>query len=182
MRTHQNKVTLTNPLITTIRYIDHSFHAPKGQALQQLPVTISQDDYTWTLSTNSDHQASADIARAFSAACNGNMHVYAPSSSAKTPTTLNFYYGVCITFLIGGVTYTTNLFLGHGPATWWIGGNNMTNNHAPWLALNSATSSSSPLLRLSGTVDTFNFVLVLIDTNPQKMKATTFRASRLGIL
>ncbi|HRH48424.1 MAG TPA: hypothetical protein PLP23_06725 [Panacibacter sp.] len=126
---NDNTVTIKCASITSIAYIDNSLVITGGQPSSP-PPTISQSGDTWSITINCGRKGSVTIASQFTSKSGGVSNVISPySSSDKSPSNLNFYFGITVCFNIQNETFYTDLYLGQGNTSsrnnWWIGGKNV---------------------------------------------------------
>jgi hypothetical protein len=126
---HDNKVTIKCASIISITYIDNSLVITGGQPSSP-PPTISQSGDTWSITMKCGRKGSGTVGSQFTSKSGGVGHVISPYSwSDKSPSKLNFYFGVMVCFNIQNETFYTNLYLGQGHVSsrnnWWIGGKNI---------------------------------------------------------
>ena len=156
-----NTVSLTSPLIAGISYISDSLVITKGEASSQ-PPRIEQDGPTWKITLSADRKGSGEVADRFNTRVGGPDHEYAPDGggTGKQPNELNFYFGVTITWNIGGTRVNTDVYLaqGHYSLTnnWWIGSGAVVNIGTPMmLVINN--NLVVQILKMSGGASSFNF-------------------------
>ena len=133
-----NTVTITSPLIESIRYINNSLVITTGESSSP-PPSIVQDASRWIITLEADRGGSEDVADSFNTRVGGANHSFAGSGggTGKMPDKLNFYFGVTVTFNIGGTRIDTNLYLGQGhyllTNNWWMGSGAIVNIGHPML-------------------------------------------------
>jgi hypothetical protein len=131
-----NDFKLTSSQITSISYIPGSFVITEGESGSP-PPTFTKSGSTWTINIGADRSNSTPVAQSFNTATGGATHEYTNASGDKSPSQLNFYFGVNITFDVGGTSATVPVYLGQGhyatSNNWWIGGNTVFNAGTPVL-------------------------------------------------
>lgn len=159
-----NVVTITDNsnTITGITYVANSLVVTPGQPSTPPPSVVPfQNSFTITvLAGRSDN---SQVAASFNSACGGPLNEYAPSGGGGgTPSGLNFYFAVQISYKANGKSGTVVAYLGQGSFgsfidptnNWWIGGlciaNNPSSGNNPTIQLGGSQFS------LSGNQDTFD--------------------------
>jgi len=113
-----------NPLGASVTYIAGSLNCPT-------PVydgpNVTQNGQQWTVDLQCDLEASPQVADAFMNMVVSANHLFGPDSGASSPEALNFFLGLKVEFSIGGLVFSTDLFVGQGNSSrggndWWIGG------------------------------------------------------------
>jgi hypothetical protein len=160
-----NDVKLTSSLIEDISYVDGSLDIPPDQNPKLPPMigrTIGRVGPEWKITLLADRKGSSDVAKNFVNKTGGPFHEYAPvgGGTGHKPDGLNFYFSVRITWNIGGVRVTDEVYLGQGRSgtrdNWWIGGNKVVNIGTPsYLAISEDVIRQ--IFQMSGGVNSFDF-------------------------
>lgn len=133
-----NTVTITSSLIESISYIDNSLVITQGESSSP-PPSIVQDASKWIITLQADRSGSENVADTFNTRVGGASHEYAPTGggTGKMPDKLNFYFGITITFNIGGTRVSTDVYLAQGhyllTNNWWMGAGALVNIGTPML-------------------------------------------------
>jgi len=117
-------MSLTSDYITNVTYIAGSLNC--STPVYDGP-NVTQNGLQWTVDLQCDLEASPQVADAFMNMVVSANHVFGPDSGASSPEALNFFLGLKVEFSIGGLVFSTDLFVGQGNSSgggndWWIGG------------------------------------------------------------
>jgi hypothetical protein len=158
-----NTVTLTSSLIQSITYIENSLVVTEGEDSTP-PPKIEQDAAKWKITLAADRKGSGAVANSFNTRVGGSSHEYAPDGggTGKMPDSLNFFFGVTITWNSGGTRVSTDVYLAQGSFNvtnnWWIGANAVVNVGTPsFVVLNGNVIVQ--ILKMSGGTSSFTFSL-----------------------
>lgn len=126
---HDNQVTIKCGSISSISYISNSLVITGGQPSSP-PPAISQSGDNWSITMKCGRKGSSTVGSQFTSKSGGIGHVISPYSwSDKSPSDMNFYFGVNVCFSIKNETFYTKLYFGQGHTglrnNWWIGGENV---------------------------------------------------------
>jgi hypothetical protein len=131
-----NTVVLTSSYIEAVSYIDSSLNITSGEDYE-LPPSIVRSGYEWKITLQADRKGSDAVADAFNTTVGGAIHEYAPDQPGTDaqPDSLNFFFGVRITWNVGGLRVTDEVYLGQGHNitgnNWWIGANEIVASGVP---------------------------------------------------
>ena len=158
-----NDVTITSSLIQTITYIENSLVITEGEDSTP-PPRIEQNASKWKITLAADRKGSNAVANSFNTRVGGSSHEYAPDGggTGKMPDSLNFFFGVTITWSIGGSRVNTDVYLAQGnfnvTNNWWIGANSVVNVGTPsFVVLDN--NAIVQILKMSGGTSSFTFSL-----------------------
>lgn len=154
-----NTVTITSSLIERISYIPNSLVITEGESSSP-PPSIVQDASRWIITLEADRSGSEDVADTFNTRVGGAHHEYAPSGggTGKMPDKLNFYFGLTLTFNVGGTRISTDVYLAQGhyllTNNWWMGAGALVNIGTPML-LAISNNVVAQIFTLSGGTSDF---------------------------
>lgn len=156
-----NSVEIKCSDITSISYIKDSLVITEGQPSTP-PATISQKGDKWTITMECGRKGNSSVAGQFENMCGGKAHAFSPEAySDPTPSNLNFYFGVTVTFKTPTGTRDLNLILAQGHQTlannWWIGGNCIASksNKTILAVLNQSTGNTDQVYSVTGSTSSF---------------------------
>lgn len=154
-----NEVKIACSLIESVSYVTGSLVITPGESSEE-PPTIVQDGYQWNITLDADRKASEGVADSFNTLVGGANHEYAPfeGGTGKQPDELNFYFGINVTFNIGGNRIQETIYLAQGHGTrnnWWIGSNNVVNAGTPTYCVIS-NNLIQQIFTMSGGISDFS--------------------------
>ncbi|HXQ70890.1 MAG TPA: hypothetical protein VN844_10405 [Pyrinomonadaceae bacterium] len=159
-----NVVTITDNsnTITGISYVENSLVITPGQPSTP-PPTVGQFQNSFTITLMAGREDNSEVASSFNSVAGGAFNEYAASGDdSGTPSQLNFYFAVQISYKSEGNPGSVVAYLGQGSFgsfidptnNWWIGGSCIANN--------PTSSGNEPTIQLgggefslSGTQDSF---------------------------
>lgn len=157
-----NVVTFTDQsnTITKMVYVADSLQVTDNQSHDPAPSIPPPNGNVFTISLGADREKSAPIADKFNSLSGGVNHAYAGEGDDGTPSALNFFFAVDVTFTVDEGSTTERLYIGQGSFgvvfsvnNWWLGGTCISKPGIPKLQF--VIGSTLYSLLLSGDEDSF---------------------------